>query len=339
MFTEDYYLKIIAQYGYNPLRFNNINFTFPGIDEIEMRNMWLCSYNIDSNFNLNSKILFTTGIGLSGTPHLGTISQIIRAIKLCKNNDVQIVLGDVDAYTGRKTSWESTQLLKNKYENFIKNMGFHGIIRPQSTFDSNVYITHSKICKYFSHEIASQSEEDLHEFYVSKGKVEKEMTFNREYSLSLMCADFIDPLIRENYDEVVVFLGLDEHKYVQAANVVIESLSNEFPQLKGKSIKAIYSPLISGFNGFPKMSKSFPESSLNIEDSEETIAQKIINDTYLLNDNSTVTIQLMKAIGNYKKSEIDNFINLMEYNSNKWIKEKEKFIRKLVVVKENWNNA
>lgn len=52
MFTEDYYLKIIAQYGYNPLRFNNINFTFPGIDEIEMRNMWLCSYNIDSNFNL-----------------------------------------------------------------------------------------------------------------------------------------------------------------------------------------------------------------------------------------------------------------------------------------------
>ena len=51
MFTEDYYLKIIAQYGYNPLRFNNINFTFPGIDEIEMRNMWLCSYNIDSNFS------------------------------------------------------------------------------------------------------------------------------------------------------------------------------------------------------------------------------------------------------------------------------------------------
>ncbi len=42
-YTEDYYLKIIAQYGYNPLRFNNINFTFPGIDEIEMRNMWLCS--------------------------------------------------------------------------------------------------------------------------------------------------------------------------------------------------------------------------------------------------------------------------------------------------------
>ena len=81
---------------------------------------------------------------------------------------------------------------------------------------------------------------------------------------------------------------------------------------------------------------------LNIlcDDSDiETIAQKIINDTYLLNDNSTVTIQLMKAIGNYKKSEIDNFIHLMEYNSNKWIKEKEKFIRKLVVVKENWNNA
>ena len=109
--------------------------------------------------------------------------------------------------------------------------------------------------------------------------------------------------------------------------------------MKGKSIKAIYSPLISGFNGFPKMSKSFPESSLNIEDSEETIAQKIINDTYLLNDNSTVTIQLMKAIGNYKKSEIDNFIQLMKYNSNKWIKEKERFISKLIVVKEKWNNA
>lgn len=336
MFNEDYYLEVIESFGYNPLKFNKINFTLPGIDISEMSNLWLCSYNIDENFNPRSKTLFTTGIGLSGVPHLGTISQITRAIKLCKNNDVQIVLGDVDAYTGRKTSWENTELLKNKYEKFIKNMGFDGIIRGQSAPDSNVYVTHSKICKYFSHEIAEQSEEDLHELYVSNGKVEKDMTFNREYSLSLMCADFIDPLINKNYDEVVVFLGLDEHKYVQAANKVLTALSDEFPQVKGKSIKAMYSPLISGFNGFPKMSKSFPKSSINIEDSTESITQKILNDNYKFNDNSTVTIQLMKSIGNYK--EIDKFIQVMETQPNEWVKEKEKFIDILLEIRENWYN-
>ncbi|WP_243430424.1 hypothetical protein DOK78_002029 [Enterococcus sp. DIV2402] len=339
MFNEDYYLNVIKEFGYNSFKFNKIDFTLPGINTKSMRNLWLCSYNIDHNFNSKSKVLFTTGIGLSGTPHLGTISQITRAIKLSEYNDVQIVLGDVDAYTGRKSSWESTQLLNSKYRNFIKNMGFKGIVRDQSTFDSNVYVTHSKISKYFSHEIATKSEEDLHELYVSNGKVENDMTFNRKYSLSLMCADFIDPLINDDYDEIVVFLGLDEHKYVQAANKVINSMSNEFPQVKEKNIRAMYSPLISGFNGFPKMSKSFPESSINIEDSMVSIEQKIINDNFLLKDNSTVTIQLMKALGNYTDIEIDNFFHIMESNPNEWRKEKEKFINKLMIIKESWSNV
>lgn len=339
MFTDDYYVKVIKKYGYSSLKFHNISFNLPGIDIKTMKNMWLCSFNIDNNFKHPKKVLFTTGIGLSGPPHLGTISQIMRAIKLAEHNDVQIVLGDVDAYTGRKVSWQSTQILKEKYKNFINNMGFNGIIRDQSSLNLNVYITHSKISKYFSHTIANQSEEELHDLYVSNGKVDKEMTFNREYSLSLMCADFISPLINCEYSDVVVFLGLDEHKYVQAANETMTMMSSEFPQLKNKSIKALYSPLISGFKGFPKMSKSFPESSINIEDSNYAIKKKIINDDFLLEDNSTVTVQLMKAVGNYTEEELEKLTHIMQTDLKGWEKEKEKFSEKLIFIKENWINA
>lgn len=158
-FDEEYYKEVIKKYNYNPLLFNKIDFQLPGISKNEMQLMWLCSYHSLKNKKVNCEnTLFTTGIGLSGVPHMGTISQIIRAIKLQRGgNKVQIVLGDIDAYTGRHISWTQTQHLKEKYRNFILKLGFNfqtGILRAQS--DKSVFLTQAKIAGYFKDEIADE---------------------------------------------------------------------------------------------------------------------------------------------------------------------------------------
>ncbi|MEK7219470.1 MAG: hypothetical protein AAB687_02220 [Patescibacteria group bacterium] len=52
----------------------------------------------------DERVIATTGFGLSGTPHMGTLSQILRALRLQQAGiPVQVVLGDLDAYNGKNT--------------------------------------------------------------------------------------------------------------------------------------------------------------------------------------------------------------------------------------------
>lgn len=339
-FDEEYYKEVIKKYNYNPLLFNKIDFQLPGISKNEMQLMWLCSYHSLKNRKVNCEnTLFTTGIGLSGVPHMGTISQIIRAIKLQRGgNKVQIVLGDIDAYTGRHISWTQTQHLKEKYRNFILKLGFNsqtGILRAQS--DKSVFLTQAKIAGYFKDEIADESEEDLHDLYVKDNKVESKMTFNRKYSLSLMCADFIEPLLMDNFTNIVVFLGLDEHKYVRASKQVMDLMKQEFKVLDSKKIYALYSPLIRGFNGFPKMSKSFTESSLSIQNTPFEIEHKIMNkkeDEMPLQLN--VNYQLMKGLMDISEEKAKQVYSDYKNQNVGWIVDKEELLKRVIEIRDMW---
>ena len=75
------------------------------------------------------------GIGINGIPHLGTVSQILKAIYLQKCGfNVQIILGDLDVYGARSTSLDKINKLIKKYKHFIVSLGFDeqkGEIRNQ----------------------------------------------------------------------------------------------------------------------------------------------------------------------------------------------------------------
>ena len=62
------------------------------------------------------RVKVITGIGLSGTPHLGTLSQMLKAIRLQQytNLAVKFVLGDLDAYNGKSTPLEYAKTLGDK---------------------------------------------------------------------------------------------------------------------------------------------------------------------------------------------------------------------------------
>ena len=85
------------------------------------------------------------------------------------------------------------------------------------------------------------------DFYKTKGKVDESMTFRRRLSLALMAADFIDLGYRKKITNVLVMLGVDEHRYVNFSNNILKKMQKDFNfQL---SLSTIYSPIIKGFNG------------------------------------------------------------------------------------------
>ena len=112
------------------------------------------------------------------------------------------------------------------------------------------------------------AEEDLHGFYVEKGKVDDKMSFRRKLSLALMVAGWFHQQISNNEKHLLITLGIDEHQYVKFGQKVLEKMKStgEFKdRLNGASISAMYSTLIKGFNGYPKMSKSFPDSGIHLD--------------------------------------------------------------------------
>ena len=104
-FDDTYYRDVIQKYHYDAMDFNPIDFELNGISTRVLQYKWLCHYKGDVFANAlhdGQKCIVTTGIGLSGTPHLGTLSQILRTIFLQRAGlNVQLVLGDLDSYNAR----------------------------------------------------------------------------------------------------------------------------------------------------------------------------------------------------------------------------------------------
>ncbi|MGC9310134.1 MAG: hypothetical protein ACP5E4_00225 [Candidatus Aenigmatarchaeota archaeon] len=206
VFDQKYYNSLMNEFGYNPLEFEKINFSLGKLRKDDLQRMWLCHHDGNSfvrDLKKGRKVIISTGFGLSGEPHIGTLSQILRAISLQKTGiPVQIVLGDLDAYNGKNIPLKRTLSLAKEYETFILSLGFNrrkgSILRTQ--YDELDILRISYLIGHFMEDcMFDESEEDLHSFYHRRGKVDKGMSYRRKLSLNLMIADFIQLHVKQQY--------------------------------------------------------------------------------------------------------------------------------------------
>lgn len=308
-FDSNHYAGVIREYGYDPVGFSSVPMMPALTHEADEQVLRCCSYNVGDVLQPDQQILFSTGIGMSGCPHMGTVSQIVRARMLQKAGyRMQLVLGDIDAYTGRNITWSKMQELAERYSRFITSLGFSadGLCPRRQSTSEHMLTCLSLVARRMSFELASGSEEDLHDDYARRRVVAQQMTFSRIYSLSLMCADFIAPLLSGDASKVIVFLGIDEHRYVLAARNILKAMGEEFERCVQCDISALYSPLIKGFSGFPKMSKSFPESSIALTDSASDIRDKVLGDRHLERDpKDNAVYQLICALRGSTRERVE----------------------------------
>ncbi|PDZ70804.1 hypothetical protein [Bacillus pseudomycoides] len=343
-FGKEYYEKVMEEYGYDPLEFERINFSIKGFSVDDLQHQWLChsgGKDFTDKLDMGVKSIVTTGFGLSGPPHMGTVSQIMRAIRFQqKGLSTQIVLGDLDAFNGKMTEFSYTQELAHKYKEFIKNLGFieneNNILRSQ--FNSLHTLRTSYLLGHFlEDDMFLETEEDLHEFYTKHGKVDSEMSYRRKLSLNLMIADFYDLAIKKGFENVLVFLGIDEHKYVRLAQKLIKK-TQDYPSLDiNISISALYSSIIRGFNGFPKMSKSFPDSGITLNMSNAEIKDRVLNQegNYSCPEDNVV-YQMIASASFFNEKEIKEAYYSCLDRSPKWEKFKIEYAEQLNEVCAKW---
>ncbi len=343
-FDKEYYNSLMKEYGYDPLEFERINFSLGKFSKEDLQRKWLCHQGCDKFArNLNKKkSIVTTGLGLTGVPHIGTLSQILRAVSMQKAGiPVQMVLGDLDAYNHKSKPLKDALKLSKKYKKFILKLGFNpnspSILRSQYD-ELNVLRTSYLIGHFMDEEMFSQTDEDLHNFYSKRGKIDKEMTYRRKLSLNLMIADFIDLYLKQGFNNVLVMLGVDEHKYVRFGKETIRriTLSKQFKKFR-INLSALYSPIIKGFYNYPKMSKSFPDSGITVDMKKSEIKKRIMNGEgdYDKPENNVV-YQMMVSASYYTPKELEERYNWCLNRTKKWQRAKEDYVEMLFNICSLW---
>ena len=337
-FDDNYYQEVIRKHHYDPMDFKPIDFELNNINSKILQYKWLCHYNgneFSKALRDSQKCIVTTGIGLSGTPHLGTLSQIMRAIFLQKNGlKVQIVLGDLDSYNARNQSLDVVIERAEKYRKFIKKLGFDdekGILRSQYNNDE-ILKTAYLISKVLKDQDFKDAEEDLSELYKRKG-IYPGIEFPVKQAILLMTADFIHLGKYDGYSNILIMLGLEEHLYVQIANKVIQRMNYPF------RITSMYSRIIKGFNDYPKMSKSIPESSITVDMSYEKMYDMIMNQEGEYNTPiDSVVYQMMCAVSYYTPDELDIIYEKCMKNGTEWKQIKKQYVTMLFDICKIWND-
>lgn len=267
LFSEPYYRRVLAEFGYTPFDLRQFDFTLAGLDARTLNTRYLCHHHGDQYVRAGrDRRIVTTGFGMSGIPHMATVSHILKMIELQRAGErCQIVLGDLDAYNGKARSIGEVTELSERFHKYCLRLGFDphaGVVRSQQGHVPALEAMYL-LGRYVDQSDFDAAEEDNHSYYAGRGLVDATMTFRRALSLSLMAADFL--ALGQHYEAVMVMLGVDEHHYVRFAQQTKNRLDADAPLRGDFALSATYTRIVRGFAGHPKFSKSIPGSAVDVD--------------------------------------------------------------------------
>ncbi|MGV1768050.1 hypothetical protein [Rhizobium rhizogenes] len=336
LFSEEYHQNVLRQYGYSSFDLRRFDFNLARQDSHLLNARYFCHFNADKYAKIpQQRRVVTTGFGMSGLPHLATASHILKMIELQKMGErCQIVLGDLDAYNGKTRSFGQVTELAAKYRQFCLNLGFDddaGILRYQVGYQPALEAMYL-LGRYVTYEELRDAEEDNHLYYATKGIVDPTMTFRRALSLCLMVADFIDA--GQRFDGVMVMLGLDEHRYVRFAQQTFSQIDDAIPLRSNFLFSASYTRMVRGFGGYPKFSKSFPGSAIDVTTPPENVYRMLTSEPAAPEESTTYQLMCQIPFFGYQK-----LLDLAEHcreGGECWRSEVSKFADYVINVLEQW---
>lgn len=336
--------KIIEDFKY--VKFpNNIQLHGYGKHN-ELNSKYLCYDNLEI-FNKipTTELAIVTGFGPTNSPTAGTLSSIFRVLELQKQTGIytHIVISELSALNSRQKPLN--ELIRNSYQfiSFIKKLGFNeknGEIRTHNFHD------HARV---FSLVSSVLSTEDLLENREVTNDMYKRLQllgndFSKMVSRTYTMTDIILPIVRDKKRGVIVPVGLEEHHHPYLARIALNRMklkSGGVDSLVSQDavIGSLYGKLIGGLFPYVKMSKSIPDSSINVGDSEKELHRKIID---CGKRNEEVILQMMILASNWspnKLIEAKNAFGNLTADYEKWAKIKYEYLKFFIEIKILWEES
>jgi tryptophanyl-tRNA synthetase len=223
---------------------------------------------------------FIASAGLTGTPHVGTVAQMFAVKRLNDAGfDTEFLIADYEKYAGSGRDLDVVRELADDYATFLDRIGYEGGVRTQYDAE-DVMHTAFRLAPWFEfeHDLAFDRdptpwERELREAYENDQIEHEDASGSTQFAgrlTGLLClADFMHPSLAEEYDRAVFVLGIDEHPLYLFNRHYVGKTPFE-PAFEG-----LFTRMVPGLNGYPKMSKTIPESGIKMDMAPERVRELI----------------------------------------------------------------
>jgi tryptophanyl-tRNA synthetase len=291
------------------------------------------------------RTLVTTGVGTTGPPHLGTVGQFLTAVALQEAGlDVQFVIADVEPYHGG-APLDRVRALAERYRAFAFELGFdpdRGRLRTQREA-TDVMRTAQLLAPYYDPE--AWESDDGEDTTDDPRPTEWERAVAEAYeaaadergpgtdavarsgptsdaadihSALLHGVDFLHPLYAGDYERLVLQFGVDEHHLTRTARRFRDAAPVE------GGVAGLYTRMLPGFDGTPKMAKSIPGSGVSLAMSPDEIRERIASDSGGDPARSPV-FQAMCLASRYDAERLDRLERASEAGGEEWERAKAEY--------------
>lgn len=312
----------------------------------ELNSKYMCYDNLEI-FNKipSTELAIVTGFGPTNSPTAGTLSSIFKALELQKQTGIytHIIISELSALNSRQKPLNELIANTHQFISFIKKLGFNeknGEIRTHNYHD------HARVFSLISSVLSTS---DLLENVEVNNEMYKRLKllgndFSKMVSRTYTMTDIILPIIRDKKRGVIVPVGLEEHHHPYLARIALNRMKLKKGGLgslvcQDAEIGALYGRLISGLFPYAKMSKSVPDSSINVGDSEEELHRKIID---CGKRNEKVILQMMvlaSGWGSDKLTKAKSAFENLTTNYGNWKKMKYDYLKFFIEIKTLWEDS
>ncbi|WP_436908247.1 hypothetical protein [Halosimplex marinum] len=311
--------------------------------------------------------LIASGVGMTGPPHLGTVGQFLTAVALQGAGlDVQFVLADLEPYHAG-APLDRVRRLAERYREFALDLGFdpdRGRLRTQSEA-RDVMHTAQLLAPYYDPEAWGHGEDSgdepgddadddspdgdpppteweraVREAYESAegdrgpgtAAVARSGPTSEAadaHSAVLHGVDFLHPLYAGEYERLVLQFGVDEHHLTGMARRFRDAAPVD------GGVAGLYTRMLPGFGGAPKMAKSIPGSGVSLAMGSDEIRERIASDSGGDPDRSPV-FQAMCLASRYGAERLDRLESACEAGGEAWRAARAEYAEFAVELAERW---
>jgi len=331
---ERFVRLIMKTEGYVPIHGQSLAIG-PIKDRDFIRSKFSCHWRLeDFNKTSFSECHLITGFGPTNAPTGGTLSMILRALFFDKNTpiDSTIIISNLGAFNSRNIDFGKIQRLTPRFIKFIRLLGYGGEIRVHDDRDGLVASTFtSKVLKINDFAKNQEATAKLYQKLGIQGE-----DFGTYVDMNFTIADILLPAIKNKKKRVLVFVGIEEYYFPKLAQDVISRFNKRFKNIfvpPNTKISAIFGHLIGGLNNYPKMSKSIPDSSINLNDSESAIAQKILKCSI---QDEKIILQMIQLVSDWNIKKLIQAQKAFKEGGGKWRKIKGEYLEYFLKIKKQW---
>lgn len=290
-----------------------------------------------------AETVVSVGISLTGTPHVGTLGQIATAVELQRAGfDVQLLLADLVVYNGRGLDLGAARDRARRYAALARTLGFDegsGRIQTQSRTPD---VLHSAFL------LAPDYTDEQHEPDYDPTAFETALAAAYEgveppsdaSELSqrlvglLLVADNVHPLLKSEYERVLLVLGAD--------NV---GLAREIDAVRARagvagSVDGLFTRLVGGLDGVPKMSKSIPGSDIHLDVAPDRI-REFVCDPALDADRPVESLpyQMIRLVSPFSNDRLTALKRACADDSSEWAAGRREYAQYLAGLARTWRRT